>query len=768
MRTINDLRDLVLQHMKWDRDVTQKLSFSAKANELGLFLDFQQWKGDVELYVHQLTVVDQLLTADEYRRIIAQDVDFAVEVLEYLYHYYRGESTPVLNRLSETGNFPPNSKIGVQHLLFADLFPDIIPYQLYDVSKGGAFSEAKTSLKDYALDVIFSRHPELKRDIYSQPTGRGFWNRLLDFVQYNNSFRIGYRQDLSKMHSGDRQRFEYATRFFQKFSDYDPEKHRKLLDEKALFEQATAKAINYPSASFEQSDYQYWGEKMPIPRKGASRKKTKFGDEYSIRVETEIGVFISKGTSEGQAIEYVIRDFAYIAYRKALVDRQESERFLLDTHKTQKPMNRILGKEITINLPNGEKHRGQFAIVSLADIIASHNEETFATSPGFPVNASGGNINDRNYAGDPNAQALVIEYARDLDPTRLITTSRTPSGSPIIHPDGFVVSGNNRTMSLKLAAKRHPSQYQAYQTFLQEDWDSFGFPVGYDKVKVARPTLVRIDYDAELTTQGLAKYNQSTMKGKSPTDKAIELSNILRENLLCNTNIPAIIGEFETMSDFYANPGAQKRMLDALIQCNLVTEQQKPEFFVNGTFTEGGKNFIETVLASVVLDREALQSAQADGVKSLRKTVVNALPALMANNALSADARILPEVSKAIRLQYTIVRLGLAWQDYITQLQVFDEVQPTRQTWVLNRLLNAQRTFKKAVMGYNDSLKASAGNTMFASEAVTPNEAFLHYFENALDPGDLKPINRKFGQQSSPFSPLITRKADILKNLKAA
>ena len=63
----------------------------------------------------------------------------------------------------------------------------------------------------------------------------------------------------------------------------------------------------------------------------------------------------------------------------------------------------------------------------------------------------------------------LIEFAQNLEPERLITTSRTPSGSPIITIDGIVVSGNNRTMSLKLAAKNYPEKYKAYYDFLDEE-----------------------------------------------------------------------------------------------------------------------------------------------------------------------------------------------------------------------------------------------------------------------------------------------------------
>ena len=136
----------------------------------------------------------------------------------------------------------------------------------------------------------------------------------------------------------------------------------------------------------------------------------------------------------------------------------------------------LLGKEIVLKMPNNEKRDAVFAITELSDIIASHNEVNFSSSKGYPTDDNGDNINDRNYTNDKSAQSRVQEWARSLDADRLITTSRTPSGTPIIDVNGFVVSGNNRTMSLKLAAKDdYSTSYSEYKAFLMEEAEAFGF-----------------------------------------------------------------------------------------------------------------------------------------------------------------------------------------------------------------------------------------------------------------------------------------------------
>ena len=47
----------------------------------------------------------------------------------------------------------------------------------------------------------------------------------------------------------------------------------------------------------------------------------------------------------------------------------------------------LLGRQITISLPNGEKRQGHFAIVELDGVLASHDENTVSGSPGYPTNS---------------------------------------------------------------------------------------------------------------------------------------------------------------------------------------------------------------------------------------------------------------------------------------------------------------------------------------------------------------------------------------------
>lgn len=441
---------------------------------------------------------------------------------------------------------------------------------------------------------------------------------------------------------------------------------------------------------------------------------------------------------------------------KAALQKQQQP--MTTQQAINRPMPIAKGKEITLSLPNGEKRRAQFALVELDNTLASHNHKTFASTPGYPKNDQGENINDRNYEDDKLAQERVREMAKNLDPYQLITTSRTPSGTPIVAGEQFngewiVVSGNNRTMSLKLAEREYPDSYEAYEYALEEELPAFGI----DPKELNRfglPFLVRIDYDfPAFQTQELAKYNQSDMKGKRQVDKAIERSNALRENEFCSARIPIMLNNYERMSDFYSDRNAQKEMLDMLIQCNLVTEQSIPEYYEEGYFTSAGKELVESVLAGIVLDKAALKATERDGLKQARRVIVYAIPALMSNNTLK-EGSLIKQVNEAILYLNDQKASGLPFDQYINQGALFAEKQYSKEAIYLSRLISmGQRKFKESILSYNQSLRNSGGAALFEDQAVTPTEAFKAYVTDQIPESEAKLIE----QHSKPAQQAKTK-----------
>lgn len=432
-------------------------------------------------------------------------------------------------------------------------------------------------------------------------------------------------------------------------------------------------------------------------------------------------------------------------------------------HKMKNEKDMILGKKINLRLPNKETRKAQFAIIELDSIIPSHNPKTFASHPDFPMNESGFNINDRNYGSDPQAQALVQQYAQELRPELLITTSKTPQGSPIITKDNIVVSGNNRTMSMQLAAMNYPERYEAYKQELKEEFAAFGFEEDMTILDTFdKPVFVRVDYDfPAYTTEEMAKYNQSEVKGKRPVDKAIELSSILVENKSCSISIPSILANYERLSDFYANRSDQKRMMDLLLGCNLLTEQETASYYdLESGFTSAGKDFLEATLAASILDREAILAADKAGVKSFRRIIVTSLPTLMANKGLGND-RLTACINNAVIYQMELQASGLKFIEYINQQALFEKRIFDVKAIYLNRLMHSGRNkFKKAIEGYNNTVKINQGASLFG-EAPDSKEAFEFYIVNAIPDAEKRFITQFKGEVSNGSCGLKTKPIPI-------
>ena len=415
------------------------------------------------------------------------------------------------------------------------------------------------------------------------------------------------------------------------------------------------------------------------------------------------------------------------------------------------PIPMLKGREIELKIPNGEVRKGQFAIVELNDIIASHNENTFLTSEGYPVDAQGDNINDRNYKEDLNAQQKVREFAQNLEPDRLVTTSRTPSGTPIINENGIVVSGNNRTMSIKLALKEYPEKYDEYKKFLAEEITAFGFMRGSifegklnatntDNVTVIfkEPILVRIDYDIPaLNTLELSKFNKDTKKSERPIDKAVKLGKMLQGNQRCKDNIGEIVGKYETFTDFYADRNDQKLLLETLISCNILTDQEKPLYFGDNGFTDNGKDLIENILVGMVLSKEALLDVN-ESVKKYRAMLVTTLPVLSLNSTLG-EFSIMEDLNQALIIEAKMVNSKLDFKDWVRQQNMFED-KPSDNVLYLNRFLTIGRNkFKSNLERYNNSVKDNQENMLFG-EPASKQEIFNKFVVEQLSPEDVKLI----------------------------
>lgn len=424
------------------------------------------------------------------------------------------------------------------------------------------------------------------------------------------------------------------------------------------------------------------------------------------------------------------------------------------------------GKHITIEMPNGEKHKGQFVVVELDKILASHNEKTYGNTEGYPLDANGENVNDRNYTGDVASQSAIQSFAQNLTASKLITTSRTPSGTPIITIDGIVVSGNNRTMSIKLAADDFKDKYDEYCDFLKEEIDAFGFDSMINgggnftvtnrdnvSVKFNHPILVRIDFDVPAyNALELSKYNKDTKKSERPIDKALKLGKILESSERCTSIISNIVGQYETFSEFYSSFKDQKAVKDTLIDCSILTIQEIPSYFGDTGFTEQGKELIENLLAGLVLSKDALIASNEGGARIFRQTIITSLPILTANKALPENS-LNDAINEALIMQSKMSSSKASFRDYIAQIGMFGEVISEDGKFVNRLLASGRNNFKRSIEAYNASVLENQGESLFG-EKPSKEEIFTAHIKNKINPEERALIENSVKNIKSMSEPI--------------
>jgi len=395
----------------------------------------------------------------------------------------------------------------------------------------------------------------------------------------------------------------------------------------------------------------------------------------------------------------------------------------------------ILGRPRDIVFSNNSSQNGYFAIVELNEILASHNEKTFADTENYPKDSQGKNVNDRNYSGDKNAQAKVISVAQNLNPNILISTSPTASGTPIISIDGIVVSGNNRTMSLKLAKNSFLDIYEKYVSVLKHEISLGGYGIDYNALQTfEHPVLVRFDLGVkEYSAAELNRYNKVRSKSEKPIDVAIRLSRQLTGNEGCKNQLISLVADQETVSELYSDQASVKRFKKILLDCGIITENEISNLFTSNSLTDPGKILYETILLSLVLNTFAIEISQNAGVKSATRSIVNAIIPLIKNKSFQ-EGSLIAAVNDALLIQSDMVSRGIEdISDYIAQGNLFEinkfvYFESVVIHWYINQTVNL---FKNAILKYNNSLESNLGGSIFG-DSLSPREIFESVFSEGI------------------------------------
>jgi hypothetical protein len=381
------------------------------------------------------------------------------------------------------------------------------------------------------------------------------------------------------------------------------------------------------------------------------------------------------------------------------------------------------GWEDTKNV-GGREIEGRWVLVEAETPTASHDEITFNETEGFPQN-NGKSVNDRDYRNDRAAQEAVVKMAGDYD-------GRALEGI-VVSDDGVVISGNNRTMSGKLAARQDTDGN--YISALEKKARKYGFTAEQVR-EYAHPRLVfETEVGGEYSTDQFARFNQVTRKAQSPLETAIKMVKRLAEKTDVTRKIAGIINEHETISELYSDKKAAQDIFNTLRSNGLIGEYELPQYMTEaGAVTGAGEDLLESVMLGAVLTEDNIRGLEES--KELRRKLVRGITPLMENSGMEAYS-LTDEVNEAVRMVIEVKRgntFGTV-EDYANQPNLDGTTARKAAAQIAHALESgAQRDFFDWMNGLNTLLsQAAAGQTDMFSSGVETKEEILTRYVNLIE-----------------------------------
>lgn len=289
-----------------------------------------------------------------------------------------------------------------------------------------------------------------------------------------------------------------------------------------------------------------------------------------------------------------------------------------------------------------KKYSMEWRVMSLDDVVQSHDPQSFGPNPRFPV-AEDLQPRDRTRT---ESRVNVQKMAQTLDADLLLDdTKALTDGSPIVDSRGIVEHGNGRTMAVKLAQLEHPDKYEAYVAELRQR-----FP---EAAEIENPVLVRVR-TSELDPAEQKSYSRigstPTGQGMSTTETALADAQSLDDSFWGNLEI---IGDnFEDTITAAANRGKITSFLAK------IPESERAEFLdASGHLSEAGVTRIRNAAVFSLLGEDGNRfaaKAMESGEMSRRvyNGLVAALPSLLKYKT--------PNLVRTLNDGLT------AWQEFVT------------------------------------------------------------------------------------------------------
>lgn len=389
---------------------------------------------------------------------------------------------------------------------------------------------------------------------------------------------------------------------------------------------------------------------------------------------------------------------------------------------------KIVGRPGEFITPNGLRVKGHYVLVESGAAVPSHDaRHGFKQSEGFPTDEKGHTLNDRDYERDLDAQRVQREIARNYD-------ARATQQPVVVSPEGFVLSGNGRTMSGDLAAMENTDG--AYNSYVREYAEMWGF-TSEQVEKLEHPRVVFVsDNPLPLTTETFAAFNAQETKTQSRTETAVKMGKAVSDEDFAKI-LRVVTDGHETLADFYGNMSGVSEVINLLETSGVITQQDRANLFDGDALSDEGRNLLENVLLGKAFEGNPDVVRQLSEVRSLRTSVLNALFYIVENERLNEEFRLGDELSRAINFVYHARKgggysFGDKVRTFAQQTELFESTTDVSledaTVLLLADALNDKRTtlIKSIFKSYNERAEdAGRGQMSLFGDALPSRETLI-------------------------------------------
>lgn len=303
---------------------------------------------------------------------------------------------------------------------------------------------------------------------------------------------------------------------------------------------------------------------------------------------------------------------------------------------------RLQGNHVSKRLPTGEKVSGHYEIVPAESLTPSHDVNNgYKKSEGFPVDAEGRTINDRDYEHDKAAQQTTDQMAQKY-------SGQAITQVPTVSDEGIVYDGNGRTMAGQKSAKDGTDK--EYIEDLMDNAQNYGFTKeqiaesGIEHPRLVMVTDERLPYD----TATFAKFNRNEKKAQNNTEQAVAKAKTLTAD-----EVGAIVADIEgngSLDAFFNNSKAINDLVRTLVEKGIIG-QNEVAGFMDGPdrLSAQGKEYVKNLLLGSVFKPETIRMLGFD--PAVKNKALAGMRAVLDNMKLG-EYSLRDEIDNAIQLLY--------------------------------------------------------------------------------------------------------------------